>query len=57
MENDIAIEKGIVLTKNFLDRNEELFERYLNYWILYPDLLLDTIQDSEDAKHFHLLPF
>lgn len=38
MENDIAIEKGIVLTKNFLDRNEELFERYLNYWILYPDL-------------------
>lgn len=30
---------------------------YLNLWIMYPDLLLDIIQDSEDAKHWHLQPF
>ena len=53
----IPIEKGIVLTKDYLDANQELFTSYLNYWILYPDLFLDTIQDSEDAKNFHLLPF
>ena len=53
----IPIEKGVVLTKQFLDDNQQLFTKYLNYWILYPDLFLDTIQDSEDAINFHLYPF
>jgi len=53
----IPIEKGIVLTKDFLDANQELFTKYLNLWILYPDLFLDAIQDSVDAQHFHLMPF
>jgi len=56
-KDGIPIEKGIVLTKEFLDANEDLFTRYLNMWILYPDLYLDAIQDAEDAKNFHLLPF
>lgn len=55
--DDIPIEKGVVLTKEFLDANQELFTSYLNYWILYPDLFLDTIQDSIDAQNFHLMPF
>lgn len=50
----IPIEKGVVLTKEFLNYNQELFTKYLNYWILYPDLWLDTIQSSEDAKNFKL---
>ena len=53
----IPIEKGIVLTQDFLDSNQELFTKYLNLWIMYPDLFLDAIQSSEDAKHFHLLPY
>ena len=53
----IPIEKGVALTKEFLDANQELFTNYLNMWILFPDLFLDTIQDSEDAKHWHLQPF
>jgi len=53
----IPIEKGIVLTKDYLDANQELFTKYLNLWILYPDLFLDAIQDSVDAKNFHLKPF
>ena len=57
MRDGIPIEKGIYLTKEFLDANEELFTKYLNLWILYPDLFLDAIQDSEDAKNFHLLPY
>ena len=55
--NEIAIEKGVVLTREFLDANEELFTKYLNLWILYPDIFLDTIQSTTDAKHFHLLPY
>lgn len=56
-EKEFPIEKGIVLTKEFLDNNQELFTKYLNYWILYPDLFLDMIQDSIDAQNFHLMPF
>lgn len=54
--NDIAIEKGVVLTKEYLDANKELFTKYLNFWILYPDLLLDQIQTSTD-QYFHLFVF
>lgn len=57
LRDGIPIEKGIVLTKEFLDNNQELFTKYLNLWILYPDLFLDAIQDSVDAKNFHLKPF
>lgn len=53
----IPIEKGVTLTREYLDAHEELFTKYLNLWILYPDLFLDAIQDSEDAKNFHLLPY
>ena len=53
----IPIEKGVTLTREFLDANQELFTKYLNLWIRYPDLFLDAIQLQEDAKHFHLLPY
>ena len=43
LRDGIPIEKGITLTKEFLDANQELFTKYLNLWILYPDLFLDTI--------------
>jgi hypothetical protein len=49
LRDGIPIEKGITLTREFLDANEELFTKYLNLWILYPDLFLDTIQSTEDA--------
>lgn len=57
LRDGIAVEKGITLTKEFLDENEELFTKYLNLWILYPDLFLDVVQSTEDAKNFHLMPF
>ena len=53
----IPIEKGITLTREYLDANQELFTKYLNLWILYPDLFLDAIQSVDDAKNFHLMPF
>ena len=57
IRDGIPIEKGIVLTREFLDANQELFTKYLNLWILYPDLFLDCVQLAEDAKNFHLLPY
>lgn len=55
--DEIPIEKGVVLTKDFLDDNQELFTNYLNLWLLYPDMLLDEIQDREDAKYWQLQPY
>ena len=57
LRDGIPIEKSVTLTKQFLDNNRELFTKYLNLWILYPDLFLDAIQDSTDAINFHLMPF
>ena len=57
LRDGIPIEKGVILTKDYLDSNQELFTQYLNFWIKYPDLFLDAIQDSTDAINFHLMPF
>ena len=54
IKDGIPLEKGVVLTKEFLDFNQELFTSYLNYWILYPDMFLDIIQPEEDKKNFQL---
>ena len=54
LRNGIPIEKGVVLTKDYLDNNSTLFQQYLNHWLLYPDLYLDSIQASDD-KYFHLM--
>ena len=57
LRDGIPIEKGVVLTKQFLDDNQGLFTNYLNLWIRSPDLMLDIIQSSEDAKYWHFQPF
>jgi len=57
LRDGVPIEKGVALTKKFLDDNQNLMTKYLNMWILYPDSLLDTIQSREDAKHFTLKPY
>ena len=57
LRDGIPIEKGVTLTKSFLDTNQTLITNYLNLWILYPDILLDEIQDREDAKHWHIQPY
>lgn len=57
MREGVPVEKGVVLTREYLDANQELFTKYLDLWLRYPDLLLDMIQDQEDAKNFHLMPF
>lgn len=57
LRDGIPIEKGVALTSQYLDANQQLFTNYLNMWLLFPDLLLDEIQDPEDAKHWHLQPY
>lgn len=54
LRDGIPIEKGIVLSRDWLDSNAELNKAWLNHWLLYPDLFLDSIQSVED-KYFHLM--
>lgn len=37
LRDGIPVEKGIEVTTTFLDKNEKLIEKYLNFWMLYPD--------------------
>ena len=57
LRDGIPLEKGVVLTIDYLNKNKELFTKYLNLWLLSPDLLLDEIQSSEDKKHWSLKPY
>ena len=47
------IEKGVVLTEDFLEKNEELFQKYSQYFMLYPDLFLDMIASKECPIKFY----
>lgn len=47
------IEKGVVLTEDFLEKNEELFQQYSQYFMLYPDLFLDIIASKDCPIKFY----
>lgn len=49
------LEKGVVLTSDFLNKNADLVHQYLNFWMLYPDLFLDFISLTGD--NFKLKPY
>ena len=39
LREGIPVEKGVVITQEFLEKNEDLFKQYSQYFMLYPDLL------------------
>ena len=39
----IELEKGVVLTPSFLEKNEDLIADYIQIWSAYPDIYLDLI--------------
>ena len=51
----IELEKGVVITEDWLARNEELLYDYWNIFAVYPDIYLDTITPT--GSNFHLFPF
>ena len=53
LRDGLPIEKGVVITKEWLDANEDLATAWLNHWMLYPDLFLDSIKKIDD-KFFNL---
>lgn len=53
LKDGIPIEKGVVITEDFLERNEALFQQYSAYFMLYPDLFLDIIATKNCPIKFY----
>lgn len=53
--NGIEMEKGVVMTEQRFEKNRDLYEKYFNFWIMYPDLFLDFIKpiDSKFQLFFY----
>ena len=47
LREGIPVEKGVVLTQEFLEQNEELIQKYCNYFLKNPDLFLDTVKSKD----------
>lgn len=45
---NIVLEKGIILTDAYLEENQNLFEKYCNYFSVYPDVFLDLIKPEKE---------
>lgn len=51
----VEIEKGVIVTNDFLEKNEELFFDCWEKYAAYPDIYLDTIKP--EASKFDLYPY
>lgn len=51
----IELEKGVVITPSFLERNEELIQNYIQLFTAYPDVFLDLI--TPENSSFGLFPY
>lgn len=49
------LDKGVLITTDFLERNEKALRRYYQECTAYPDIWLDTIRSSE--VHFEFFPY
>lgn len=47
MREGIEIEKGAILTEQYLIEHEELFREYADFFTAYPDIFLDIIKPEE----------
>lgn len=46
---DVELEKGVVLTKQRIDENFDLYKQYAEMWSIYPDLFLDFIKPVDSV--------
>lgn len=43
----VELEKGVILTEEYLLQHEELFKKYCNFFTAYPDIFIDLITPEE----------
>ena len=55
IRDGIELEKGVVITQDWLERNESFLYDCWNLYAAYPDIYLDLIKPAE--SNFDLFPF
>lgn len=45
-KNGIELEKGAIITERRIDKHRGLYEKYCEFWSVYPDLFIDLITPS-----------
>ena len=53
LKYEYGIEKNIVLTKENVESNRELIEKYTQFFSVYPDIFLDLITPAETDFHLY----
>ena len=53
LKYEYGIEKNIVLTKENVELNRELIEKYTQFFSVYPDIFLDLITPAETDFHLY----
>lgn len=53
LKKEYGIEKNIVLTKENVEVNRELIEKYVEFFSAYPDIFLDLILPAESKFHLY----
>ena len=53
LKYEYGLEKNVVLTKDNVDSNRELIEKYIEYFSTYPDIFLDLITPTESKFHLY----
>ena len=48
-----GVEKNVVLSRENVERNRELIEKYIEFFASYPDIYLDLIQPAETKFHLY----
>lgn len=55
LREGIVLEKGVVITNEFLEKNKKLLEDYIQVFSAYPDIFLDIIKP--EGSNFNLFPY
>ena len=48
----VELEKGAIITSRRIEKHRDLYEKYCEFWSVYPDLFVDLITPSN--SHFKL---
>ena len=53
LKYEYGIEKNVVLTKEKVQENRELIQKYMQYFSVYPDIFLDLISPADSKFHLY----
>ena len=53
LKYEYGVEKNVVLSRDNVEKNRELIEKYMEFFAAYPDIYLDLIQPPETKFHLY----